>query len=137
MTRDEALNLSYPQAITAREVYSTTHKGEYRDPDIPSVPTRYGQDFEYTGEFRPAKHDEYYLSKDPGFGVIRGSSGHASPRLILRPKKRLRVIFEELDRRPLLGEYYQNSNCLDMICCTDKFEASYERKGFTRREEEF
>lgn len=88
--------MSFEYTITVKDIYGT---------DTPAIP----EGWELTGEFRPPKEGEYFLTSS-GDGVYRSLRDYGSTltRLILRRKKVRKVIFTETrrDSQPKAGEWY-------------------------------
>lgn len=82
--------------------YEITVESVYGRPE-PTIP--YG--FEDTGDFRPPREDEEYLTITGTRGI--SISEDSSPRIILRKKKIKRIIYTQVRTgTPQPGEFYQS-----------------------------
>lgn len=89
---------TYTNSISVHEVYGL---------DNPPLPKSY----EKTGEFRPPKKGEDYLSPQYGSCVTTASGdfNKEAPRIILRKKKIKRIIYTQVRTgTPQPGEFYQS-----------------------------
>ena len=126
---------------TTREAIMTTHQPECPAPVYAvTISEIYGKPmneltappgYEFTGEFRIVKEYELGMAIEylPGqFGI--SGKGCLDPRLIICPRKRLRVVFEESPS----GDWYQRASGEFYQCKADPPDWLH-TKRFNRREE--
>lgn len=125
---------TYTNSISVHEVYGL---------DNPPLPKGY----ERTGEFRPPKKGEDYLSLQYGVYVTTASGDFNKeiPRIILRKKKIKRIIYTQVRTgTPQPGEFYQSANMKGeqmyklMADCVDEafMKNNYPNVPIFKREEE-
>lgn len=127
------MKYTYQKTVTVKDVYGL---------DDPSIPEGY----ESTGEFRPPKNEDWFLTNYSIRAVICSMDWvDEEPRIILRKKKIKRVIYTQVRTgTPQPGEFYQSANMKGeqmyklMADCVDEafMKNNYPNVPIFKREEE-